>query len=221
MSFERARRRTASARTGRWSRHWDSGHSRIRPCARRRTPRSPGVRMTAPTSSLTVRSRMEWSMACCLQVSTHWPHSEHSAQLRQRSASARACSSVRACFDLRRSCPAGWPPAIPGRMTGPASRTWSVVRQQLLRKRAAAFPRSGPSRRSLPFRYRSMDSAARLPAATASITDAGPETLSPPAKMPGTDVCSVTGSVLIAAALALDAEMRRGMPCRSAGRWRR
>jgi hypothetical protein len=39
-----------------------------------------------------------------------------------------------------------------------------------------------------------MDSAARCPAAMASITLAGPLTASPPAKTPGTLVCKVTGS---------------------------
>ena len=41
-----------------------------------------------------------------------------------------------------------------------------------------------------------MVSAARLPAATASITDFGPETASPPAKTPSSEVWSVTGSAL-------------------------
>ena len=41
-----------------------------------------------------------------------------------------------------------------------------------------------------------MDSAARLPAATACMTEAGPVTLSPPANTPLVDVSNVTGSTL-------------------------
>ena len=52
-----------------------------------------------------------------------------------------------------------------------------------------------------------MDSAARFPAATAWIMEAGPETLSPPAKTPLTDVSSVTGSTLKIAALGVNAGM--------------
>ena len=72
-----ARRPTASARTGRWSRRSDTGRSRIRPCGAASNSSKPGVRMTEPTSSSTVRSPMRWSMAFCLQASTHSLHSEH------------------------------------------------------------------------------------------------------------------------------------------------
>ena len=52
-----------------------------------------------------------------------------------------------------------------------------------------------------------MDSATRLPAATASITAAGPEALSPPAKTPSIEVCPVTGSALKQPAIVFDADM--------------
>jgi len=51
-----------------------------------------------------------------------------------------------------------------------------------------------PPFRSCFFKQRSMEVEALLPAATASTTDAGPETTSPPAKTPGHVVSSVTGS---------------------------
>ena len=110
--------------------------------------------------------------------------------------------------------------------------------QRADRRRAASRPGRRPGskevstgsisrarrRGSLPVRYRSMPTAARSPAATASTTDDGPVTASPPAKIHFSEVWPVTG-------LTLDEVRRSGLQAgravaeplagRASGRWPR